>query len=135
MLQTFETKRNNYIINNAKILIDSDSYTKIMSTQKINIGWEKCRIFDGTEVVMCYKCKGFNHKARDCRNQDVCHKCHGNHQSKECTKEVLMKCINCIRSNQKFNLGLDENHSTTNKECPVYQNKLKIKMRRIGFNI
>lgn len=134
-VKSYEFKRNNKLIYNTKIVIDNDSYTKLLSAQRINIGWEKCRVFDGTDVLMCYKCRGFNHKAGDCKNQEICYKCHGNHKAKECNKDIIPKCINCIKSNEKLNLGLDENHSTLSKECPVYQNKLNLKMRRMGFDI
>lgn len=128
-------KKNNRVIYNAKLLIDKESYEKVMSLQKINVGWERCRVFDGTEVVQCFKCKGFNHKAADCKSEEICYKCHGNHKSNDCDKEILIKCINCIRMNKKLNLGLDENHTTSNKECPVYQNKLRNKKKRFGLNI
>lgn len=131
----YEFKRNNKVIYNAKIQIDNESYTKILLAEKINIGWERCRVFDGTEIIMCYKCKGFNHRSVDCRNQEICHKCHGNHRSKDCNEEAIVKCVNCVRSNKNLNLGLDENHVTTSKICPVYQNKLNIKKRRMGLNV
>lgn len=105
-----------------------------MEVKKLNVGWERCRIFDGTDIIQCYKCLGFNHKSIDCKNEETCYKCHGNHKSGECSKEVILKCVNCIRINKKLNLGLDENHVTSNKECPVYKNKLNAKRRRIGIS-
>lgn len=125
---------NNRIIYSAKIKIDNDSYIKVMNAQKVNIGWEKCRIFDGTDIIQCFKCYGYNHKSTECKNQETCFKCHGNHKSFECQKEVINKCINCVRMNNRLNLGLDENHSTIYRECPVYQNKLNAKKRRIGLS-
>ena len=67
------------------------SYVSIMKDQRENIGWEKYRVFDGTDVKMCFKCRGFNHKANDCRNAETCFKCHGNHNSAECNSEVILK--------------------------------------------
>ena len=46
---------------------------------------------------------------------------------------TINKCINCVRVNNRLNLGLNENHSTNSKECPVYQNKLITKKRRNGL--
>ena len=134
IIKIFETKRNNGTIYNAKLKINNESYIKVISAQKLNVGGEKCRVFDGTQIIQCFKCKGFNHKSIDCRNEITCLKCHGNHNTKQCNKEYIHKCINCKRMNSKLNLGLDENHETTDKECPVYVNKLKLKKKRMGLN-
>lgn len=129
----FETKRFNKTIYNAKIKIDNESYARVMSSQKINVGWDSCRVFDGTSIWKCFKCEGYNHKASECKNEEICYRCHGKHKSSECNKEVIAKCVNCMKENRRFNLGLDENHVTNNRECPVYQNKLNLKKRRIGI--
>lgn len=135
VIKIFETKRYNRTVFNAKIKIDNDSYPKVLSGQRINVGWDRCRVFDGTSVTQCFKCQGYNHKSSECRNEDICYKCHGNHKSKDCKNEVVSKCVNCIKENKRLNLGLDENHCTNNRECPVYQNKLSLKMKRIGLTV
>lgn len=133
IVKSYEFKKYNKIIYNVKILVDKEAYIKIKEAQKLNIGWEKCRIFDGTDIIQCFKCFGYNHKAGECKNDEICYKCHENHKSKECNKEIINKCINCIRTNRRLNMGLDENHATSNKECPVYQNKLEMKKKRLGL--
>lgn len=133
IIKLFEYKRNGQIIYNGILKIDKDSYIKVMDAQKLNIGWEKCRVFEGTDIIQCYKCMGYNHKSKECKFEEVCYKCHGNHKSKECTNSILNKCINCVRVNKRLNLGLEENHTSTNRECPVYQNKLNAKRRRSGL--
>ncbi|XP_075167539.1 uncharacterized protein LOC142239631 [Haematobia irritans] len=133
-IKFYEVKRNNITTYNAKVNLDNESYKIAMNAGKINIGWERCRIFDGTDVLQCFKCKGYNHKAKDCKNQEVCNKCHGNHKSKDCQREQMMKCINCIHVNKNLKLDLDENHFTNSKQCPVYMNKLSAKKRRRGIS-
>lgn len=133
IISTFETKRNNRTIHNVKLNIDNETYENIMRAQRVNIGWERCRVFDGTSVKQCYKCRGYNHIATECKNQEICIKCHGNHKPNECNNEQMIKCINCIRENRRLNLGLDENHVTNDKKCPVYQNKLASKKKRLGL--
>lgn len=133
IVKLFETKRFNRKIYNAKVKVDNEVYKKIISEKRIKVGWDICRVFDGTSIIQCYKCKGYNHKAVDCQNQETCYKCHGNHNNKECNKEVILKCINCIRANKNLNLELDENHLTNDRECPVYKNKLNMKMRMMGL--
>ena len=68
---------------------------------------------------MSFKCLGYNHKASECTREETCYRCHGNHRSKECYKELINKCVNCIRANKNLNTGLNENHVTTNREYPV----------------
>lgn len=133
VIKFFEYKRNGRTIYNAIIKIDKESYIKVINAQKVNIGWEKCRIYEGTDIIQCFKCNGYNHTSRECKFEEICYKCHGNHKSKECTKNIINKCVNCMRVNSRLNLGLDDNHTTTNRECPVLQNKLNAKRRRIGL--
>ena len=52
---------NNKIIYNDKIIGNKKTYTRIKTTQKLNIGWEKCRVSDGTNINMYFKCLGYNH--------------------------------------------------------------------------
>ena len=63
-------------------------------------------MYDGTEFVQCMKCRGYNHLARDCKNQEICLICHGQHRTVNCeSQEKIMKCINCT-----LYMGLDEKH-------------------------
>lgn len=133
IIKTYEYKRNDRIIYNAKIATDSQTYTKLINEQKVNIGWERCKVIDGTDVLQCFKCKGFNHLAKECKNNETCFKCHGNHKYNECKNEAITKCINCKRVNNKLNMGLDVDHLTNDRNCPVYQNKLKNKKRKMGL--
>lgn len=136
IIEKYQIKRNNKTIYNVKLAVDNETYTKMMEARKVNIGWERCRVFDGTDVTQCLKCRGYNHIAKECRNQEICLRCHGEHKTKECKNtEQIMKCINCMKINNKLNMDLDENHFTNNRECPVYQNKLNLKMRRTGLSV
>ena len=40
-----------------------------------------------------------------------------------------------MRENKRLNLGLDEDRATYSRECPVYQNKLMLRKKRIGLAI
>lgn len=136
IIEKYEIKRNNKKIYNVKMAVDNETYTKMMEARKVNIGWERCRVFDGTDVTQCLKCRGYNHIAKECRNQEICLRCHGQHKTNQCKNtEQIMKCINCMKMNNKLNMDLDENHFTNNRECPVYQNKLNLKMRRTGLAV
>lgn len=134
LVKYYEVNRNNKKLFNAILETDADSFPKILRAEKLNIGWERCKVYDGIEVPHCYKCKGFNHKAVDCKNDEVCMKCFEKHKTSECNKEAVIKCINCVRANNKLKLGLNENHSTYSKLCPVYQNKLDTKKKKLGIS-
>lgn len=72
-------------------------------------------MIDGVDILCCFKCKGFNHKASECKNNEVCVECLEDHKTNECNKERINKCINCERANEKLKLDLDENHNTRSK--------------------
>ena len=121
---------------NVKLRVDIEAYGKIMEERKINVGWERCRVYDGTELDQCMKCRGCNHIAKDCKNREICLKCLGQHKTVNCeSQEKIINCINCSKVNSKLNMGLDANHFTNDRECPIYQNKLKNKMRNIYLMI
>lgn len=62
---------------NAVIEIDCEGFNKIMSNKrkKLNVGWSSCLVKEYVNVLSCYKCKGFNHKAKDCKKDRSCKKC------------------------------------------------------------
>jgi hypothetical protein len=108
----------------ATVRCDGATYGELMKHGKIAIGWDRCRVYEYVNVMRCYKCAGFHHKAADCRNQMACPKCAGDHELTKC--ETNRKCcINCKTMNEKLNLNMDISHSAWNRECPIYARKLK----------
>ena len=71
------------------------------------------------QVTQCYKCQGFNHIAKDCKNAQKCLRCAGAHKSTECpdkNKDSLkLKCSNC-----------DGEHVASSKECPKFRDQIKV---------
>jgi len=57
---------------------------KLLLHKKIKLGWQICKIEDYVVATRCYKCSRFNHRARDCRGEETCPLCAGNHKLKEC---------------------------------------------------
>lgn len=62
--------------------VDAEAYRNLMEIKKINIGWDVCTVHDAVYVIRCYKCCGYNHKARDCKKVSRCPKCAGSHDLK-----------------------------------------------------
>jgi len=134
VLKLKEVNKLNKEMQNAIIEVDKLAFPKIIAAEKLCIGWERCKVFDAITVRRCNKCKGYNHKAVECNNKETCLKCHQEHKTRDCNKEEeINKCINCLKGNEKFNLGIDVNHKTTSQNCPVYQKKLKEKKEKIGY--
>lgn len=76
---------------NAVIEIDSGAFNTIMTGEckKLNIGWSRCIVKEYINVLSCFKCQGFNHKAKDCTKQRACKKCAGEHDVKECKSKRM----------------------------------------------
>lgn len=79
-------------------------------------------------LALCFKCCGYGHVAKYCREKECCHKCGEEHAGKDC-KETEMKCSNCV----KFKLGA-ANHSARDKKCPLYQRMLDRLKHSTNYN-
>ena len=70
-------------------------------------------------MTQCYKCQGFNHIAKDCKNAQKCLRCAGAHKSTECpdkNKDSLkLKCSNC-----------NGEHVASSKEFPKFRDQIKV---------
>ncbi|XP_036329789.1 uncharacterized protein LOC118741922 [Rhagoletis pomonella] len=133
IIRQYNVKNKNNSYYNAIIEVDEESFNNTLKCDKLNIGWERCKVYDGVDVTTCFKCKGYNHKAAECKNDEVCAKCLGNHKSTGCVNPPINKCINCIKSNEKLKLGLDINHQCKSRQCPVYLKHLNAKKQRLGY--
>lgn len=70
----YKTKRR-YKPFNAVIEVDVDVYNVLIFTGKVNLGWDKCAVFDGIFIRRCYKCLGFGHKSTECSGNNICADC------------------------------------------------------------
>lgn len=55
--------------------VDVESHKTLISTGKINIGWNKCRIYDFVSVMRYFNCRGFHHVAKYCKKEERCNQC------------------------------------------------------------
>ncbi|XP_029654657.1 uncharacterized protein LOC115228143 [Octopus sinensis] len=53
--------------------------------------------------VQCYRCQGFGHIARFCKNQEKCLFCSGTHAGTDCKDSNMKKCVNCGSSSHLAN--------------------------------
>lgn len=74
--------------------VDGNTYQRIIKAEKIYLGWDRCRVYDNVNILRCFNCNGFNHKAIHCKNEISCPKCAKSHDIKNCN-EGYNACINC----------------------------------------
>jgi hypothetical protein len=131
IVKMYPSKKNE----NAKTLIvevDAHNYEKLLKVGEIKIKWSNCRVFNGVDLMRCFKCSRYSHRATKCQHEKCCPKCSGNHTLTEHPKEVTIeKCINCQDANKKMKLGLDENHPVWAHECQTYNCNLKRLMKNM----
>lgn len=124
-------ERNGYFSASAEV--DSVTFKEIMALGKLNIGWDRCPVYEDIDLRQCYNCAGFNHKAKDCNNKTSCSRCAGNHNLTKCPSDQL-SCINCLMTNKSLNLKLSTNHAASDKTCPVYLRKLGVLKSKIKYD-
>lgn len=128
VVSTFKIKENV----GAKLVLDSDSFNKIMETSKLRIGWDVCRVYEAFDVVRCFNCSGYHHLAKNCTSTKRCPRCAGEHTSLDC-KSTTECCCNCTAAMTSLKITLDTNHSAWSSNCPVYQRKIRSEQRRTNY--
>lgn len=129
-IRIYETKRK---INKFNAIVEMcvEDYNETLKKGKIIIGWDVCRVYENFQVMRCYKCLEYGHKKDRCLEENnKCLKCGGDHLAKECKAEEE-RCVNCVKANKKYNLGLNERHSCIDRNCEVYRRKIEINKKRI----
>lgn len=114
--------------------VDPATYQVLREKQKISLGWSMVRVEDYVSVVRCYKCLGYGHYAKECKNKQACFKCGSEHKGENCNvSEDKYDCINCKRAVEKFNLNIGHNHSAYSKECACYLRILRNQQSKINY--
>lgn len=116
---------------------DSCTFDRLLKMRRVNIGWERCVIVESIDVMRCYKCCEYGHKASSCRNTFCCPKCAGDHEVKDCLNDYE-KCVNCDKMNEQRSSRDDEIlnvcHSAWSINCPLYQARLRNTRLRIDYS-
>lgn len=127
-------KNKNKDVYEAILQCDEDAYNNIMSTGKVKIGWNICKVDDFIKVSRCFKCCGYNHTAANCKNNVACMKCGKEHMMKDCTSDSN-ECVNCTKAVHKFNINIGTNHPVWSRECTVYKRKLESESKKAQYNM
>lgn len=120
-------KSHNYIIE-----VDINAHCTMLELGRVNIGWERRRVFECFGIIRCFKCCGYGHKSADCKSDETCGKCAGSHRSAECSAEEL-SCTNCAQMNRSRKLNMNANHHAFSEECPMYKRLVARKRQQIAY--
>lgn len=118
------------------IIVETDPKTHkiIIEKGKIKVGWKICPVYNFVSVLQCYKCWGYHHFAKDCRNKTNCRKCAGQHEQKDCT-ERIRRCTNCCYHIERYKeTGLSTDHEATDKICEIYKQMISRAQKNTTYN-
>jgi len=90
----------------------------------------KVYVQEHINLAMCFKCSGFGHVAKHCKEKLCCHKCGEEHAGKDC-QAVRWKCPNCNKMKFKTEESI---HSARDTSCPVYQRRLALFRNNINYS-
>ena len=76
------------------------------------------------KVIQCYNCKQFDHVRKWCPNKYSCTICSKQHPDNECQTPSQPSCTNC-----------KQDHSSLDKKCPIFIQKLNINNALINRNL
>lgn len=71
-------------------------------------------------INRCYKCLGYNHPAKECKNKLACIKCGGEHKADACKSKEL-SCVNCVEYAKRTNENIDTKHHAFAHKCVCTQ--------------
>lgn len=118
---------------NLVIELDPVLYNKVMEVGKLNIGWNRCKVFDHLSVMRCFKCCEYGHMQKQCTNPVVCPLCAGNHEKKDCQSNDL-SCKNCVISNIKYKTNDDAKHAVWDRNCSCFKRMQTILRRKTNYS-
>lgn len=120
----------------AIVEVDACTFERLITKGKVNVGWDRCKVFEAISVLRCFKCWSYGHKFDECKESLCCPRCADSHEVKDCKAE-FETCTNCVKHNQKkpdTAKHVDVCHSAWSYECAVYKDKENKAKRFIAYN-
>lgn len=121
--------KNKYII---CIETSGKTFNKLVN-KEISLGWDRCKIKEALDIIFCFKCCEYGHKANTCSKNQVCQFCSSEHFYWKCN-EHTPKCINCKISNNKYNTKYDYVHEANSNQCPIHMYKMLRAKEKINYS-
>lgn len=101
----------------ATILVELSDSTKILGMGKLRVGLNICQVQERLEILRCFRCWAYDHKANRCNGEDrskKCHKCtRDGHKARDCNEELF--CPHCN----------ENGHAAGNGRCKAFQQALR----------
>ena len=89
----------------------------LLTREKINIAWAKCKVSEVVTPVKCFKCQMYGHISKACTEKETTNKClkccEDGHKAKECVNP--RKCHQCK----------SDGHSVGTMQCPIFRNLVR----------
>lgn len=102
-----------------------------LKAETVNFDMMKVYVQEHVNLALCFKCCGFGHVGKYCKERLCCHKCgEYEHSGSDC-QSIRLKCINCIKMKYKAE---ESQHSARDINCPVYQRRLKNYRSQINYS-
>lgn len=118
------------------IEVDPETHENLLKKEKVYIGWQIVKVEDHLDIIRCFKCLGYGHFARECKNKKSCFKCDGEHDGGGCSVvEGDYQCVNCIRAVKRFSVNIKTGHSAFDKECPCYLRIVRSQVNKVNYCI
>jgi len=100
-------------------------FRKLIKAERIYLDMRVIYVEESTEIGVCFRCSRYGHIGGRCKEPKCCYRCGGEHEGRECKKDVEWDCANCKRAGVAAG---DRRHMAVDKGCPVY--KRKVEQRR-----
>lgn len=127
---TYKGVHNNF---SAVIEIDGNHFAKAMEVGRLFIDLQSCKVFEDIQVMRCFNCSRYYHKAKECPNKLSCQECGEEHLTSKCNNDIK-KCVNCEHAVKTYNVKYDINHAVYDRNCNVFVKKMHMLRRRIEYN-
>lgn len=109
-------------------------YRDLIARERVKLGWDMCRVLDGTDVRRCATCCGYSHLKTKCpEKRKICLRCAGSHEVKHCQSERVC-CVNCKRASEREGRRMPLDHFASDRKCPIFMKFLRRMRERIGFD-
>jgi hypothetical protein len=117
----FRRKNRNDNLVNIVLEVSPDVYRSLKDVNRLYVGHNRIHLSEFSSFLQCYKCFGFGHTSKHCsQTEDTCGHCAGKHRTTECDHKVesSTRCVNCHKSNVKFQRQESTSHVATSRNCP-----------------
>lgn len=109
----------------AVFALNRKGYQALNNKSHLNIGWDRCRVFEHFFIPRCTKCADYGHGSFECESSSRCVNCgRRGHTQQDCTTDPY--CHVCEKEERQ-----GRGHSMMAWECPVYLDKVREEKKRI----